>query len=72
MDVVDEAKDAIDSWHLGQTSTRYETGGRGAGTVSSGQSDHGGVSYGSYQFTTNTGGVLSIWINPGTAHSSMV
>lgn len=57
MDVVDEAKDAIDSWHLGQTSTRYETGGRGAGTVSSGQSDYGGVSYGSYQFTTNTGGV---------------
>jgi peptidoglycan hydrolase-like protein with peptidoglycan-binding domain len=57
MDVVDEATKAVGSWHLGQTSTRYETGGRGAGTISSGQGDHGGVSYGSYQFATNTGGV---------------
>lgn len=57
MDAVDEARAAVDAWHLGQTSTRYETGGRGVGTVSTGVGDHGGVSYGSYQFATNTGGV---------------
>lgn len=44
-------------WTLGQTSARYETGGRGPGTVSTGQGDHGGVSYGSYQLSTNEGAV---------------
>lgn len=57
MDLVDQAKNALGAWHLGQTSTHYETGGRGPGTVSSGRGDRGGVSYGSYQFATNTGGV---------------
>ncbi|WCE02562.1 peptidoglycan-binding domain-containing protein [Pseudoxanthomonas sp. JBR18] len=57
MDALEQANAAVASWSLGQTSTRYETGGRGAGTVSSGAGDHGGVSYGSYQFSTNTGGV---------------
>ncbi len=42
-------------WHLGQTSRKYETGGRGAGVVSTGRGDHGGVSYGSYQLSTNAG-----------------
>lgn len=36
-------------------SERYETGGRGPGTVSTGQGDAGGISYGSYQLATNTG-----------------
>ena len=40
-------------WTLGQTSSRYETSGRGPGTVSTGRGDHGGVSYGSYQLSTN-------------------
>lgn len=40
-------------WTLGQTSSRYETSGRGPGTVSTGAGDHGGVSYGSYQLSTN-------------------
>lgn len=44
-------------WTLGQTSSRYETGGRGAGTVSTGIGDNGGVSYGSYQLSTNEGTV---------------
>ena len=44
-------------WTLGQTSSRYETGGRGPGTVSTGAGDHGGVSYGSYQLSTNEGSV---------------
>ena len=34
---------------LGKLSVQYETSGRGAGTVSGGQGDPGGVSYGSYQ-----------------------
>ena len=38
---------------LGSLSAKYETGGRGPGTVSSGKGDPGGVSYGSYQMATN-------------------
>jgi len=40
---------------LGQLSAKYETGGRGPGTVSSGAGDPGGVSYGSYQMATKMG-----------------
>ncbi|MBW9102782.1 lytic transglycosylase domain-containing protein, partial [Paraburkholderia phenoliruptrix] len=39
---------------LGKLSTQYETGGRGPSTVSGGQGDPGGVSYGSYQMTSRT------------------
>jgi LysM repeat protein len=39
-------------WLLGSLSSKYETGGRGPGTVSSGVGDAGGVSYGSYQMTS--------------------
>ena len=42
---------------LGSLSAKYETGGRGCGTVSTGKGDKGGVSYGSYQMATNTGTV---------------
>ena len=42
---------------LGTLSAKYETGGRGAGTVSTGSGDPGGVSYGSYQMATKTGTV---------------
>ncbi|MEQ7533148.1 peptidoglycan-binding domain-containing protein [Xanthomonas campestris] len=56
MDVVDQAKQKMDSWHIGQTSAHRESGGRGPGTVSTGVGDHGGISYGTYQFSTNTGG----------------
>jgi len=41
---------------LGKLSERYETGGRGPGTVSTGAGDAGGVSYGSYQMTSKPGG----------------
>ncbi len=57
MDVVTQAKQAMDRWHRGQTSAHFETGGRGPGHVSTGRGDHGGVSYGSYQYATNVGGV---------------
>lgn len=39
---------------LGKLSEKYETGGRGPGTVSSGKGDLGGASYGSYQMTSQT------------------
>jgi len=41
---------------LGKLSEKYETGGRGPGTVSGGQGDAGGASYGSYQMTSKPGG----------------
>ena len=40
---------------LGQLSAKYETGGRGPGTVSTGAGDRGGVSYGSYQMASKLG-----------------
>lgn len=40
---------------LGKLSERFETGGRGPGTVSTGKGDPGGVSYGSYQLSSNAG-----------------
>lgn len=40
---------------LGSLSEEYESGGRGAGTVSGGVNDPGGVSYGTYQLASKTG-----------------
>lgn len=40
---------------LGGLSAAYESGGRGAGTVSGGRGDPGGVSYGTYQLASRTG-----------------
>jgi len=57
MDVVTDAKKAMDGWHRGQTSASYETSNRGPGWISSGKGDHGGVSYGTYQFASAVGGV---------------
>jgi LysM repeat protein len=48
---------AVAAIELGSLSAKYETGGRGAGTVSTGSGDPGGVSYGSYQMATRTGTV---------------
>lgn len=50
-------------WNLGALSSRYETSGRGPGTVSSGRGDAGGVSYGSYQMTSRpSGGTVARFI----------
>lgn len=57
MDVVTEARQTMERWHRGQTSIQFETSGRGPGHVSTGKGDHGGVSYGSYQFASKVGGV---------------
>lgn len=40
---------------LGSLSAEFESGGRGPGTVSGGQGDPGGVSYGTYQLASKTG-----------------
>lgn len=50
---------------LGCLSAKYETGGRGPGTVSSGAGDPGGVSYGSYQMASKMGTVKSFISQPG-------
>ena len=50
---------------LGTLSAKYETGGRGPGTVSTGVGDPGGVSYGSYQMATKMGTVARFVGQPG-------
>ena len=40
---------------LGKLSEKYESGGRGPGTLSSGKGDPGGVSYGTYQLASKVG-----------------
>jgi len=52
---------------LGSLSSKYEVGGRGPGTVSSGAGDAGGASYGSYQMTSRpNGGTVTRFVgDPG-------
>ncbi len=40
---------------LGKTSERFESGNKGPSTVSSGHGDYGGVSYGTYQYSSRGG-----------------
>lgn len=54
-DDVEKARRIAENWHLGQTSASHESGPAGAGQISTGKGDHGGVSYGSYQFSTKMG-----------------
>ncbi|XBS69021.1 hypothetical protein ABK905_21325 [Acerihabitans sp. KWT182] len=49
------AEKEIIYWELGKTSERYESAGRGPGVISTGKGDHGGASYGSYQFSSKKG-----------------
>src|SRR4051812_387517 len=51
-----------DDSRLGVLSAKFETGGRGPGTVSSGRGDPGGVSYGSYQMSSKRG-VVGRFVN---------
>jgi peptidoglycan hydrolase-like protein with peptidoglycan-binding domain len=55
MEDIEKAKRIIENWQLGMTSETHETGNRGAGTISEGKGDHGGVSYGTYQFSSAMG-----------------
>jgi type VI secretion system (T6SS) spike protein VgrG3/LysM domain-containing protein len=50
---------------LGALSAKYETGGRGPGTVSTGAGDYGGVSYGSYQMASKMGTATRFVSQPG-------
>lgn len=50
---------------LGMLSAKYETGGRGPGTVSTGAGDYGGVSYGSYQMASKMGIPTRFVTQPG-------
>ncbi len=50
---------------LGSLSEHYESGGRGAGTVSGGQGDPGGVSYGLYQLASKTGTAKAFVLHEG-------
>lgn len=54
---------------LGALSERYESGGRGPGTVSSGKGDPGGVSYGLYQLASKTGTVAAFLTAEGAPWS---
>lgn len=40
---------------FGSVAEKYESGGRGVGTISTGKGDHGGVSYGKHQLSTKSG-----------------
>jgi hypothetical protein len=46
---------ASDDARLGKLSEKYESGGRGPATVSTGVGDRGGVSYGTYQLASKLG-----------------
>jgi hypothetical protein len=49
------AASAADRPELGKLSEKYESGGRGPGTISTGKGDPGGVSYGTYQLASKVG-----------------
>ncbi|WNG17440.1 LysM peptidoglycan-binding domain-containing protein [Cystobacter fuscus] len=51
---------------LGSLSRKYEA--RGPGTVSTGKGDHGGVSYGSYQFASKNGSAKAFVDSLRTSH----
>ena len=44
----------VEGWEIGQTSEKYESGGKGPGTINNyaGTGDYGGASYGTYQFAS--------------------
>jgi hypothetical protein len=52
---------------LGSLSERFESGGRGPGTVSGGVGDPGGVSYGTFQLSSRTGTAARFMVAEGAA-----
>ncbi|HST44704.1 MAG TPA: LysM domain-containing protein [Luteimonas sp.] len=59
-----------DKPEIGSLSAQYESGTRGPGTVSTGNGDIGGVSYGSYQLSTAAGRPAEFLANEGVAWSA--
>ncbi|WP_341209045.1 LysM peptidoglycan-binding domain-containing protein [uncultured Sphingomonas sp.] len=55
---------------LGAIAERYESGGRGPGTVSTGSGDPGGVSYGVYQLSSNGGTLQKFLANEGKSYAA--
>jgi LysM repeat protein len=55
---------------LGAIAERYESGGRGPGTVSTGVGDPGGVSYGVYQLSSNAGTLQKFLANEGKGYAA--
>ncbi len=51
-DATERSRVILAEWALGSIASKYESGGRGPGTVSTGQGDAGGVSYGTYQLSS--------------------
>ncbi len=49
---------------LGSVAEKYESGGRGVGTVSTGAGDHGGVSYGTHQLASKNGSMAAYLKSP--------
>jgi hypothetical protein len=56
--------DQVGEPRLGSLSEREESGGGGPGTISTGQGDPGGVSYGTWQLSTNEGMVQAFLGSP--------
>ncbi|BCG50074.1 hypothetical protein [Ralstonia phage RP13] len=54
---------------LGSVSAKYESGGRGVGTISSGAGDAGGVSYGAHQLASKNGS-MAAFLNSNEAKSA--
>jgi peptidoglycan hydrolase-like protein with peptidoglycan-binding domain len=64
---LEAAQHTLDAWQLGQTSSHYESRGQ-VGTISSGEKDPGGVSYGLYQFSTTRGSAKAYASESAYAH----
>jgi hypothetical protein len=64
---IDEALADRAALRLGALSERFESGGRGAGTVSSGCGDPGGVSYGIWQLSSRAGTASAFIAGEGAA-----
>jgi hypothetical protein len=64
--------DGAPAHRLGSLSERYESGGRGPGTVSSGRGDPGGVSYGTYQLASKTGTMTAFLAGEGAPWSAQL
>lgn len=56
--------EALGLTELGSVAEKYESGGRGVGTVSTGAGDKGGVSYGTHQLSSKTGTMAAFLKSP--------
>ena len=56
-----ERKMESDSDYIGKYVKKFESGDKGSSAISTGSGDHGGASFGSYQFPTNKSASDSLW-----------